>query len=510
MKTTLIKIKKPSVSLIFLFSLVVLTASNSIQAQMVAENDRIGWSSDGNMHDPDDWSATPLALAIFDKMEWHDKLVHFDYNNRLDNTLEWKEEQNYESTVVGAKRFGFNTDLFFDDQKELEAAIENAKKEINKSHEGSRFWYVQAGPFEVAYQAILRAEPDKRKYCILVSHAEINERTDKWKLDDGSPSHGRAECVALGASFFSTTGQGKTKFGGRAYDGWDQVEWMKTSENENYQWMHSRFLETAKHKDNGLDASDGGMAYVLATGDLNGNFAPKLETFLKSDLPKEGKWKSLFNGKSLKGWHVECIEADREKEYWSVKDGAIECNSIGDGDHDYIWLFTDKEYDNFELKLKFQAYKKGTKGNSGLQVRSRYDDSPDAPRGGWLDGPQIDIHPLGPWRTGLVYDETRGARGWIYPDIPGSAMNEEQGAPTYLFHFADDDDSWNDLRVVCKGTKIKTMLNGVIVCDEDFAGVIDSDAHKKYDVGINGHIALQLHAKSQLKIRFKDIYINEL
>ena len=37
-----------------------------------------------------------------------------------------------------------------------------------------------------------------------------------------------------------------------------------------------------KSKYGGLDASDGGMAFALATGDLNGNFT-KLRNFLGSD-----------------------------------------------------------------------------------------------------------------------------------------------------------------------------------------------------------------------------------
>ena len=98
------------------------------------ENDRIGWSSDGNRVDPDDWAATALALSIFAKMGWQGKLVNFDYNNRLDKTYAWKEAENFESTIGGARRFGFNEDVFFDAQRELEAAIESAKEQINKSH----------------------------------------------------------------------------------------------------------------------------------------------------------------------------------------------------------------------------------------------------------------------------------------------------------------------------------------------------------------------------------------
>ncbi|MFC1764305.1 hypothetical protein ACFL6U_19805 [Planctomycetota bacterium] len=266
----------------FLLAMVLtITFQNDGIAQIPKENDRIGWSSDGNLSDEDDWSATAMALAIFAKMGWQDKLVHFDYNNRIGRSREWKEAENYESTIGGAKRFGFNLPVFFDDQRELEAAIEHAKEEINKSHENSKFWYVQAGPFEVAYQALLRAEPEKRQYCILVSHSEVNEN-DIWKQDDGSPSHGKDDCIALGAKFFFTTNQYMEKFGGRKFKKWDLVEWMKKSSCEEYRWVHSRFMATAKHKDGGLDASDGGMAFALATGDLDGNFK-KLQEFLGSD-----------------------------------------------------------------------------------------------------------------------------------------------------------------------------------------------------------------------------------
>lgn len=269
-------------------SLLAVLFLQGVQAAPIpGENDRIGWSSDGNLSDPDDWSATPMALAIFAKLGWQDKLVQFDYNNRLDRSLDWKEAENFESAIGGAKRFGFNNAVFFDDQRQLEAAIEHAKEEINKSHEGSRFWYVQAGPFEVAYQALLRADPDKRKYCILVSHSEMNERSGKWKLADGSPSHGKDDCVALGAGYFFTTHQYKEKFGGKKYLRWDLVEWLKNSPCEEYRWVYSRFLVTAKHKEGGLDASDGGMAFALATGDLDGNFSPKLEALLGTGWRKD-------------------------------------------------------------------------------------------------------------------------------------------------------------------------------------------------------------------------------
>jgi type 1 glutamine amidotransferase len=131
---------------------------------------------------------------------------------------------------------------------------------------------------------------------------------------------------------------------------------------------------------------------------------------------KDG-WEDLFNGRDLKGWAVKCHERDKNKGFWKVNKGAIECNSIGRTDHDYVWLMHEKEFDNFELHTKFQVFQ-SSKGNSGIQFRSRYDESKTAPGGGWLNGPQVDIHPPNPMRTGLIYDETDGANRWIYPSMP--------------------------------------------------------------------------------------------
>jgi hypothetical protein len=91
-----------------------------------------------------------------------------------------------------------------------------------------------------------------------------------------------------------------------------------------------------------------------------------------------------------------------------VDDGAIACNSMDYENHNYIWLQTENEYADFELRLKFQVSREHI-GNSGVQFRSRYDEKAvvEGSSAGWLDGPQADIDPNEPWRNGLVYDETR-------------------------------------------------------------------------------------------------------
>ena len=72
---------------------------------------------------------------------------------------------------------------------------------------------------------------------------------------------------------------------------------------------------------------------------------------------------------------------------WTVDDGTILANTIGHKDHFYIMLATNKEYGDFVLRLRIQI-ERGVTGNSGIQIRSRYNAET-----GWMEGPQIDINP---------------------------------------------------------------------------------------------------------------------
>ena len=47
-------------------------------------------SADGNFNDPDDWIASPVALAILAETGVKDRLVHFGYNDiQPRNNSEW-------------------------------------------------------------------------------------------------------------------------------------------------------------------------------------------------------------------------------------------------------------------------------------------------------------------------------------------------------------------------------------------------------------------------------------
>lgn len=224
-------------------------------------------------------------------------------------------------------------------------------------------------------------------------------------------------------------------------------------------------------------------------------------------------WVALFNGEDLEGWTVQCIPADLEKEYWTVEEACIVCNSLGDNDHDYVWLTTDREFSDFHLKLQFQVFS-SSPGNSGVQFRSRYDHSDTARNGGWLNGPQADIHGPAAYRTGLIYDETEQVQRWIYPSLPDWQISPEQAPPsamqTRLVFSEDDLEAWNTMEIYCQGMQVKTWVNGNPATHFDASGILDDELHKLRGSGKMGCIAFQLHSHDELKIKFKNIFIREL
>ncbi len=216
----------------------------------------------------------------------------------------------------------------------------------------------------------------------------------------------------------------------------------------------------------------------------------------------DGSWISLFNGRDLDGWTIKCKPQDREKVFWRVDNGTILADSIGHKGHEYVWLTTNREYSDFDLRLEFQAYR-SSPGNSGVQIRSRYNDTES-----WLNGPQIDIHPPGPWRTGMMWDETRGNQRWIFPDIPKDKwVDETMSKPARIFHYGEDGDAWNSLEISARGTSVTAVLNGVRITDFEGKGVLDDEIHQKLQVGRKGVIALQIHTGDELRIRYRNIRI---
>ena len=187
--------------------------------------------------------------------------------------------------------------------------------------------------------------------------------------------------------------------------------------------------------------------------------------------PPQGAWVSLFNGKDLTGWK------NNGAEKWVVEQGTILCESAA---NKYGYLTTEKTYRDFTLRVKFKGE---AAGNSGVFIHARITGI-DPEHGPDIEGMQVEVDPSVGKHTGGLYES--GGRGWVkMPTAEGEqALKAGQ---------------WNDLEVAVAGNHIVTQLNGVKIVDY-------TDTAPKFTDGVMG---LQIHTGGGVKMRWKDIFIQE-
>jgi len=226
-----------------------------------------------------------------------------------------------------------------------------------------------------------------------------------------------------------------------------------------------------------------------------------------ADAPgSDGAWTSLLAGSDLAAWTIEAVPADQDRGVVTVQDGVIRVHASTPDKlcKDHVWLVTKKEYSDFVLRMKFQSVRED-RGNSGIQIRSRIDGDLG------MQGPQLDLNPPGPWRTGMLYDMTTGVTRFLSPAGLTSEVKEAQAVPGLIYYFADEGPGWNEMEITAIGPHIKCVLNGVTVMDfVDTAGVLTDSIHQKYNVGVKGFIAIQVHSERPLDMKFKEIRIQDL
>ena len=179
-----------------------------------------------------------------------------------------------------------------------------------------------------------------------------------------------------------------------------------------------------------------------------------------------GAWVPLFNGKDLAGWKPHGAER------WVVDQGEILGETLT---KEYGYLSTQKTYRDFELKVKFKA--EGA-GNSGVFFHSTLD-------GVDISGVQAEVDPRPGMHTGGLYEAA--GRQWLIKPDPAAENALRIGG-------------WNDMRIVVRGPRVQTWVNGVPAVDYVDPSPLFTD----------GVIALQLHSGGEGRVRFKDITIREI
>ena len=185
----------------------------------------------------------------------------------------------------------------------------------------------------------------------------------------------------------------------------------------------------------------------------------------KSDT-LSNNFKNIFNNKDLSGWIVYGTEK------WYVEDGLLVCES--GPDKKYGYLGSEKFYKNFILSLDF---KQEANGNSGVFFRSTID-------GTKVSGWQVEVAPPGLY-TGGIYESY--GRGWLIKPNEGKDSSLKMG-------------NWNNLKVKVYEDTVITWLNGEMMITLSDQKIGDA----------NGRVALQIHDGGGIKVKWKNIKIQEL
>lgn len=180
---------------------------------------------------------------------------------------------------------------------------------------------------------------------------------------------------------------------------------------------------------------------------------------------------SLFDGKTLKGW-------EGNQKMFRVEDGAIVAGTMKEPIPHNDFLCTEKEYENFELRLKVKLVPHSA--NAGIQFRSER-----IPNHFEVSGYQAD---MGAKWWGKLYDESR--RKKILVDTDLEKLDK---------HINKED--WNEYVIRCQGHHVELFLNGVQTVDY---------TEPDKSLSTKGIIGLQIHSGPPAEAYYKDITIKIL
>jgi hypothetical protein len=238
-------------------------------------------------------------------------------------------------------------------------------------------------------------------------------------------------------------------------------------------------------------------AFVLTVFVLMASTTP---TKVKDPIVKDSEWETLFDGKSLKGWHR--FNRKGVTPIWTAKNGVLTFDPTlrpkGDYVHDIV---TDKTYRNFQLSIEWNV---SEGGNSGIFWGVQEGESHNKP---YSTGPEIQ-----------VLDNER------HPDAKANPKYHQAGALYDLVQPSEDvcnpagewnhilltiDHTKNEGSVELNGTKIVTFPLSGEKWDAMVAGSKFNDScHFKYFGKFkSGKIGLQDHGD---KVSYRNIKIRKL
>jgi hypothetical protein len=186
---------------------------------------------------------------------------------------------------------------------------------------------------------------------------------------------------------------------------------------------------------------------------------------------EEAQFKPLFDGKTLDGW-------EGNLQVFRIEDGSIVGGSMQKALPNNEFLCTQKQYGDFELRLKFKLLG-GKSANAGVQIRTRR-----IPNHHEVIGYQADMAE-GLW--GVLYEE--GGRGKL-----AGPPKEDIGKPGKR-------GEWSDYRIRCQGNHVQLWINGQQTVDY---------TEKSPSIPRTGIIGLQIHGGPPSEAWYKDVVIQEL
>lgn len=207
-----------------------------------------------------------------------------------------------------------------------------------------------------------------------------------------------------------------------------------------------------------------------------------------SQVTRAEDWTSMFHGRSLEGWTQKNGTAT-----YGVEDGVIVGRTSPGSPNSF--LCSAAAYGDFELEFETKV---DSGLNSGVQIRSQTEEKSPANtiyNTGRVNGPQVEIEASGEAgaEAGYIYGEATN-RGWLVP--------EDKLIPHK--HFKDGE--WNHYRVVAKGPRIQTWINGQPVAD-----ITDEEIYQTHP---RGFIGLQVHGigkdQGPFEVRWRNLRIREL